>query len=50
MRVLIVEDEPKPATYVEKGPGEHGFVVDVASNGVDGSHLALSSDDDLRSP
>jgi two-component system copper resistance phosphate regulon response regulator CusR len=47
MRILIVEDEPKTAAYTRKGFAEHGFVVDVASNGVDGSHLALSCDYDL---
>jgi len=47
MRILIVEDEPKTASYTQKGLAEHGFVVDVASNGVDGSHLALSADYDL---
>jgi two-component system copper resistance phosphate regulon response regulator CusR len=47
MRILIIEDEPKTAAYTRKGFAEHGFVVDVASNGVDGSHLALTSDYDL---
>jgi two-component system copper resistance phosphate regulon response regulator CusR len=47
MRILIIEDEPKTAAYTRKGFAEHGFVVDVASNGVDGSHLALSCDYDL---
>ena len=47
MRILIVEDEPKTAAYARKGLTEHGFVVDVAENGVDGRHLALSSDYDL---
>src|SRR5882724_5738963 len=47
MRILIVEDEPKTAAYAKKGLTEHGFVVDVAANGVDGQHLALSSDYDL---
>ncbi|HKW37739.1 MAG TPA: heavy metal response regulator transcription factor [Burkholderiales bacterium] len=47
MRILIVEDEPKTAAYARKGLSEHGFVVDVAENGVDGLHLALSSDYDL---
>ncbi len=47
MRILIVEDEPKTAHYTQKGLAEHGFVVDVARNGVDGSHLALSVDYDL---
>jgi two-component system copper resistance phosphate regulon response regulator CusR len=47
MRILIIEDEPKTAAYTRKGFAEHGFVVDVASNGVDGNHLALSCDYDL---
>src|SRR5213594_3115140 len=47
MRILIVEDEPKTAAYANKGLTEHGFVVDIAANGVDGRHLALSSDYDL---
>src|SRR6266581_4935238 len=47
MRILIVEDEPKTAAYAKKGLTEHGFVVDIATNGVDGRHLALSSDYDL---
>ena len=47
MRILIIEDEPKTAAYARKGLTEHGFVVDVAANGVDGRHLVLSSDYDL---
>ena len=47
MRILIVEDEPKTAAYARKGLTEHGFVVDIAANGVDGQHLALTSDYDL---
>src|SRR5258707_12928049 len=47
MRILIVQDEPKTAAYAKKGLTEHGFVVDIAANGVDGGHLALSSDYDL---
>ena len=47
MRILIVEDEPKATAYAKKGLTEHGFVVDIAANGVDGRHLALSSDYDL---
>jgi two-component system copper resistance phosphate regulon response regulator CusR len=47
LRILIVEDEPKTSAYARKGLSEHGFVVDVAENGADGSHLALTSDYDL---
>jgi two-component system copper resistance phosphate regulon response regulator CusR len=41
MRLLIVEDEPKTAEYLEKGLSEQGCAVDVARNGIDGQHLAL---------
>lgn len=44
MRVLVVEDEPKTGEYLRKGLSEHGFAVDVARDGDDGAHLALSGD------
>ena len=47
MRVLVVEDEHKLADYLHKGLTEHGFVVDVARNGIDGRHLALEGEYDL---
>ena len=47
MKLLVVEDEPKTAQYLHKGLSENGFTVDVAPNGVDGLHLALSSDYDI---
>lgn len=47
MRILIVDDEPKLADYVHKGLTEHGFVVDIARNGVDGRHLAVHGEYDL---
>ena len=47
MRILIVEDEPKTAAYVRKGLTEHAYVVDVASNGIEGLHLAVSGHYDL---
>ena len=40
MRVLVVEDEEKTAAYLQRGLEENGFVVDVASRGDDGLHLA----------
>jgi len=46
MRVLIVEDERKTATYLSKGLSESGFVVDLAGQGEDGLHLALTQDYD----
>jgi len=47
MRVLVVEDEQKLAEYLRKGLSEHGFVVDVARNGIDGRHLALEGEYEL---
>lgn len=47
MKVLIVEDEPKTATFVKRGFTEEGFVVDIAVDGVDGHHLALTGNYDV---
>jgi len=47
MRLLIVEDEPKTAEYLQKGLGEQGCAVDMAHNGIDGQHLALVHDYDV---
>jgi two-component system copper resistance phosphate regulon response regulator CusR len=43
MKVLIIEDEPKTASYLKKGLTESGFVVDVAADGEEGLHRALES-------
>jgi two-component system, OmpR family, response regulator len=43
MRVLIVEDDKKLASYVEKGLREAGFAVDGSDNGDDGLQRALQS-------
>lgn len=42
MKILVVEDEPKTGDYLKQGMVEAGFVVDLARNGVDGLHLALT--------
>jgi two-component system, OmpR family, copper resistance phosphate regulon response regulator CusR len=47
MKILVIEDEPKTANFVKKGLREAGFVVDVARDGLDGSHLALELEFDL---
>ena len=47
MKILVVEDEHKLAEYLRKGLGEHGFLVDVACNGIDGRHLAVEGEYDL---
>lgn len=38
MKILIVEDDAKFASFVAKGLKEAGFTVDVATEGEDGSH------------
>ena len=47
MKLLVVEDESKTADYVRQGLMEAGFVVDLARNGLDGHHLAMSEAYDL---
>jgi two-component system copper resistance phosphate regulon response regulator CusR len=47
MRILIVEDEPKMASYLRKGLTEASFTVDIAADGKDGLFLALHEDFDL---
>ena len=47
MRILIVEDDVRTSAYLEKGLRECGHVVDLAANGDDGLHLALSGDYDV---
>ena len=47
MRLLVIEDELKTAKFLKKGLGEAGFVVDVASDGLDGLELAKNIAFDL---
>jgi two-component system, OmpR family, response regulator len=42
MRIQMVEDDQKIASFVLKGLKEAGFAVDLAMNGDDGLHLALT--------
>jgi heavy metal response regulator len=47
MRILIVEDERKVASFIRKGLREEGYAVDVAEDGEKGDLLAASNDYDL---
>ncbi len=47
MKLLIVEDESKIGDYLRQGLTEAGFVVDLARNGLDGHHLAMTEAYDL---
>ncbi len=47
MKILVVEDEQKTGDYLRQGLMEAGFVVDLARDGRDGLHDALTVDYDL---
>lgn len=47
MKVLIVEDEQKTGRYLQQGLTEAGYTVDLATDGVEGLHQALTGDHDL---
>jgi two-component system, OmpR family, copper resistance phosphate regulon response regulator CusR len=47
MHVLIVEDEEKIAAFIRRGLMEHGFVVDVATDGEEGLDYARTRKVDL---
>src|ERR671918_61365 len=47
MRILVVEDERKVASFIKKGLEEEGYAVDVAADGEEGLTLALTRVHDL---
>ncbi len=47
MKVLVVEDDPKIATAIQRGLSAEGFVVDVAVDGDDGLWRATEGAHDL---
>jgi heavy metal response regulator len=47
MRILVVEDEKKVASFIKKGLEEDYYSVDIASDGKEGSKLAYSDEYDL---
>ncbi|MCB2407984.1 response regulator transcription factor [Hymenobacter lucidus] len=47
MKILLVEDEPKVASFLHKGLTEQTHAVDIATDGVTGLRLALSNPYDL---
>ncbi len=40
MRILVIEDEKKVASFIQKGLKEEGYAVDVALDGAEGDYLA----------
>lgn len=47
MKILVVEDEQKTGDYLKQGLMEAGFIVDLARDGLDGLHFALTEAYDL---
>jgi two-component system, OmpR family, copper resistance phosphate regulon response regulator CusR len=47
MRILVVEDEPKVASFLQKGLTEQSYTVDVAHDGLEGETMALQHTYDL---
>ncbi len=47
MRILVVEDDKKVASFLARGLEEEGYVVDVAHDGIDGLTKAHVYDYDL---
>lgn len=47
MRILVVEDEKKVASFIKKGLEEEYFTVDVAYNGKEGLEFATREEYDL---
>lgn len=43
MRILLIEDDVKIASFIERGFKEAGFAVDACHDGADGLHQALAS-------
>jgi two-component system OmpR family response regulator len=46
VRVLVVEDETRMATLLERGLREEGYAIDVANDGTNGLWLATENDYD----
>jgi two-component system copper resistance phosphate regulon response regulator CusR len=46
MKILVIEDEIKTASYLRKGLSEEGFVVDVVREGGEGLHRAQTREYD----
>jgi heavy metal response regulator len=47
VRILVVEDEKKVASFIRKGLEEEGYAVDVAADGEEGLVMALTRVHDL---
>jgi two-component system copper resistance phosphate regulon response regulator CusR len=46
LKLLLIEDEEKTSSYINRALSEQGFTLDVVDNGVEGLHMALEYDYD----
>ncbi len=47
MKILLVEDDLKVASFISRGLSEHLFHVDIAVDGMEGDHMARKGDYDI---
>lgn len=47
IRILVVEDEPKVASFVKRGLEENGFTCEIAFDGLMGKRMFFAADYDL---
>ncbi len=47
MRILLVEDEPKVASFISRGLKSETYTVDTASDGIEAEHLATTEAYDI---
>lgn len=47
VKILVVEDETRIASYIRKGLTEQGFIVDCCEDGTDGLHMAMTTSFDV---
>lgn len=47
MRILVVEDQPKMASFIKKGLGAQGYIVDVSETGMGAESMMAENPYDL---
>jgi two-component system, OmpR family, copper resistance phosphate regulon response regulator CusR len=47
LKILLIEDEPKVASFINQGLEENGYEVDIAYDGMLGLRFAVTNDYDL---
>ena len=47
MRILVVEDQPKMASFIKKGLNSQGYLVDISESGMGAESLMAENPYDL---